>query len=132
MTYDESAQTVLLFSGVTVGSLGDTWEWNGNEWTHLQDLGPGYLRVSAMAYTVHGTILFGGEKRDDEVNDDTWLWDGQFWTHVQDIGPSARYGHAMANDSRRDRIVLFGGLEVIAGIPARGDTWELKIETISE
>jgi len=57
---------------------------------------------------------------------DTWLWEGQFWTHVQDIGPSARFGHAMAYDTRRDRVVLFGGQEAIAGIPARGDTWELK------
>ena len=133
MTYDESAQIVLLFSGATLtgGSVGETWGWDGNEWTHLQDLGPGRLVGSPIVYTVHGTILFGGKMINDEVNDNTWLWDGQFWTHVQDMGPSARFDHAMAYDSRRDRIVLFGGGGVAAGIPYLGDTWELKIEPMS-
>ena len=133
MTYDESAQIVLLFSGATLtgGSVGETWGWDGNEWTHLQDLGPGRLVGSPIVYTVHGTILFGGKMINDEVNDNTWLWDGQFWTHVQDMGPSAIFDHAMAYDSRRDRIVLFGGGGVAAGIPYLGDTWELKIEPMS-
>jgi hypothetical protein len=133
MTYDESAQIVLLFSGATLtaGSVGETWGWDGNEWTHLQDLGPGRLVGSPMVYTVNGTILFGGKMVNDEVNDNTWMWDGKFWTHTQDIGPSARYGHAIAYDSRRDRVVLFGGGGVAAGMPSLGDTWELKIEPIS-
>lgn len=133
MTYDESAQIVLLFSGATLtgGSVGETWGWDGNEWTHLQHLGPGRLVGSPMVYTVHGTILFGGKTVNDQVNDNTWLWDGKFWTHTQDIGPSPRFGHAIAYDSRRDRVVLFGGGAVAAGMSSLGDTWELKIEQIS-
>jgi hypothetical protein len=94
-------------------------------------MGPGRLVGSAIVYTVHGTILFGGSRINDEVNDNTWLWDGQFWTHTQDIGPSARASHAMAYDIRRDRVVLFGGRGVAAGIPPTSDTWELKIESDS-
>ncbi|MFN0134417.1 MAG: kelch repeat-containing protein [Phycisphaerales bacterium] len=42
------------------------------------------------------------------------------WTQVASTGPSARYGHAMAYDSARQRIVLFGG----AGAGYFNDTWE--------
>jgi hypothetical protein len=44
-----------------------------------------------------------------------------FWIQRQDIGPSARSGHAMADDTGRNRVVLFGGDAV--GLPL-GDTWE--------
>jgi Galactose oxidase, central domain len=52
---------------------------------------------------------------------DSWLWDGELWTQVEDIGPSGRTGHAVAYDSARSRVVLFGGLNA-SGEP--GDTWE--------
>jgi hypothetical protein len=42
------------------------------------------------------------------------------WTQLQDIGPPPRADHAMAYDSTRQRLVLFGG-----GNNAHlGDTWE--------
>jgi Galactose oxidase, central domain len=43
----------------------------------------------------------------------SWLW-----TQKQDIGPSARRFHAMAYDSFRKRVVLFGGTK------QDGGTWE--------
>jgi hypothetical protein len=46
---------------------------------------------------------------------------GLFWTQEQDIGPSARAGHAMAFDSARHRMVLFGGDS--AGSAFLADTW---------
>jgi hypothetical protein len=52
------------------------------------------------------------------------------WTQKQDMGPLPRVGHAMAHDSRRGRLVLFGGLPVFApqdpNVADRllGDTWE--------
>jgi hypothetical protein len=39
------------------------------------------------------------------------------WTQRQDVGPSKRAGHAMAYDSARARVVLFGGADL-------RDTWE--------
>ncbi len=53
---------------------------------------------------------------------DTWEWDGTDWTQVADTGPDARSGHALAYDSNRQRIVLFGG--EAAGSALRADTWE--------
>src|SRR5215218_1003895 len=44
------------------------------------------------------------------------------WTQKQDVGPSARGAHAMAYDSVRERVVLFGGRA--GGGTLQGDTWE--------
>jgi hypothetical protein len=44
------------------------------------------------------------------------------WTQKQDIGPSARTGHAMAFDSARTRVVLFGGDSRRSTL--FNDTWE--------
>ena len=58
----------------------------------------------------------------------TWEWDGAHWTARQDIGVSARFGHAMAFDTIRQRAVLFGGLgrpdNADPAGPTKGDTWE--------
>ena len=49
-----------------------------------------------------------------------WLW-----TQKEDIGPSPRYGHAMAYEAARQRVVLFGG-SGFGGSGSSGllnDTW---------
>jgi hypothetical protein len=68
-------------------------------------------------------VLFGGQATSGLLND-TWGWDGTLWTQSEDIGPSARCEHALAFDSIRERVVLFGG-----GTPGPpwtyfADTWE--------
>ncbi|MGK0155974.1 MAG: hypothetical protein ACI9SE_002941, partial [Neolewinella sp.] len=45
----------------------------------------------------------------------------QTWTRASHSGPSARSGHAMAFDSARGAVVLFGG-NISSG--ATDDTWE--------
>jgi hypothetical protein len=45
------------------------------------------------------------------------------WTQVADIGPAARWGCAMAYDSVRQRVVLFGGSNALGSIRFN-DTWE--------
>ncbi|WP_425273152.1 hypothetical protein [Paraburkholderia steynii] len=54
---------------------------------------------------------------------DTWSWDGRFWTQRQNIGPQTRSGHAMAFDSNRKKMVLFGGIGPTK--ESLSDTWEL-------
>jgi hypothetical protein len=66
-----------------------------------------------MAYDLarNVTVLFGG------VNDflnppflgDTWEWNGKGWTLTSLSGPSPRADAAMAYDSDRGVMVLFGG-----------------------
>lgn len=93
-------------------------------WTQRDNAGPSVRRNHAMAFnSARGVaVLFGGFywTGQPQMLGDTWTWDGNTWTQAQNAGPSARYGHAMAYDSIRDRIVLFGGL----GATQLGDTWE--------
>jgi hypothetical protein len=55
---------------------------------------------------------------------DTWEWDGTQWQEVATAGPEARYRHAMAYDTARMRVVLFGGI----GAEPFSDTWEYAVE----
>ena len=55
---------------------------------------------------------------------DTWEWDGTGWISVTTaIAPTPREGHAMAYDSTRHRVVLYGG-ELYSGVTSLDDTWE--------
>jgi hypothetical protein len=69
-------------------------------------------------------VLFGGEGYGvggtSQFND-TWEWDGDIWTQVSDIGPSPRQFHAMAYDTKRQRLVLFGSIDLISRIGSPGD-----------
>jgi pimeloyl-ACP methyl ester carboxylesterase len=62
------------------------------------------------------TVLFGGFPS----YGGTWEWNGSSWTQVGTNGPT-RWSHAMAYDSARARVVLFGGS---SGSVRMNDTWE--------
>jgi len=71
-------------------------------------------------------VLFGGItnaviKGSEFRLADTWEWDGNLWVQRQNMGPQNRSNQALAYDSDRKRIVLFGGGN---GITLFGDTWE--------
>ena len=178
MAYDSGRDRVVLFGGwdATFTPFGDTWEWNGDEWTQVADAGPSSRAGHAMCFEAGAgrTVLFGGSDGSDtwawngtdwtEVNDVgpapcqgaglvsagescflfggidetanpdalyrlTWELSGTDWTERQDIGPAARHGHAMAYDSDRGRVVLFGGAGLSSAVVTDGDlfsdTWEM-------
>jgi hypothetical protein len=71
-------------------------------------------------------VLFGGRVTNSSSTaylQDTWEWDGTAWTQRVIAGPSVREDHAMAYDSGRHVIVLFGGLG--PNFTDLSDTWEL-------
>jgi hypothetical protein len=78
-----------------------------------------------MVYdSLHGVvILFGG--RDDTGNlNDTWEWNGTDWTRrLPPVSPPTRRGHAMAYDTDKNVVVLFGGWGESEG-GYLTDTWE--------
>ncbi len=86
---------------------------------------PRYDHTMVYDNTRQKVMLFGGRNTTSFFND-LWEWDSQNqsapWTNVTPPGlkPSARYGHAMAYDSNRDKIVLFGGRDT----STKNDTWE--------
>ena len=77
-------------------------------------------------------VLFGGMQKPDtsasgSFKQDTWEWNGEAgtWTERTASGtkPSARFGHGMAYDPGRSKVVLFGGCDDNAGA-TKNDLWD--------
>ena len=125
----------ILFGGVDAdGNKSDTWGWNGLKWKNktpgvagnLPGNSPSARQNHAMTYDGinDGIIVFGGN--DGTVKNDTWWWNGTTWTQLlllpADLSPPARQNHAMAYDSDRKVVVLFGGEGENGNL--LNDTWE--------
>jgi hypothetical protein len=133
IAYHDALDLVLLHGGLALGAdgptrHGDLWSWNGRAWSPVLGAGdgPGARDHHAMVYdSARGVVvLFGGNRgtpgKEVEL-DDTWLYDGTRWTLDAGARPPARSTHRLVYDSRRQRVVLFGGWSA-AGL--LGDTWE--------
>ncbi|OLP00071.1 hypothetical protein BVU76_22750 [Mycolicibacterium porcinum] len=128
--YDSARSRIVLFGGLSKQdpehprqALGDTWEWDGESWTQVEDAGPLPRGAHCMAYDSarQRVVLFGGIGTDvADVFDDTWEWDGTNWTKVADTGPSPRAGAAMTSTGAT--LILHGGSGP-DGV-AVGDTWQ--------
>lgn len=107
---------------------GDTWEWNGTNWTFRTNVGPPPRLGHGMAFdSKRGVVvLFGGTGWGGALGD-TWEWDGTTWALRATDGPSLRTGLGLAYDSSRGLTVLFGGYSYGDPDPSQwvlGDTWE--------
>ncbi len=129
MTYDASHMRTIVFGGTDLNALlDDTWELEGwtRTWTERHPVvRPSARRAAAMAFfPPRGTsVLFGGEGGLGVVAD-LWEYDAgdHAWTPLDASAvPPARASFAMAYDSSRRRLVIFGG-EGDTGL--LGDTWE--------
>jgi Kelch motif len=128
MVFDSSRECLVLFGGSgPLAWLGDTWEWSEDAgWVERQDMGPRSIAWPTMARTQEHTVLHGFQSGGTGAVQ-TWEWDGSLWTQRQDMGPPRRVGAALAYDSQRDRVVLFGGTTYVPPYGYLGDTWELEI-----
>ena len=115
--------------GVSVALIGSaTWTWDGASWRNTMAAGPTVVRDSAMAYDAarERIVRFGGytDGTGSSQIDETWEWNGSAWTRMTPAAsPSARGGHTLAFDSRRERVVLFGGYRHNEVWEYDGDTW---------
>jgi hypothetical protein len=125
--YDSARGRGVSFGGDDSGWIqqNDTYEWDGATWTLVasQGLPPRTSLTAGMVFdgARRKSLLFGGWVRPDSYYGDTWAWDGARWQQVSTSGPPTRANHAMAYDSSRQRVVLFGGAYYQT---IRGDTWE--------
>jgi hypothetical protein len=126
MCFDSVRNKTVLFAGHgrpadETALFADTWEWDGVDWTQVQDSGPAARSGHAMCFDqAHGrAVLFGGGTASD-----TWQWDGSLWTHVADTGPAPCGQTSLV--STGDGCFLFGGVSP-ASDPALlyGLTWKL-------
>jgi hypothetical protein len=132
LVFDSARGETVLFGGNPVGimgsgsPLGDTWVWNGTNWTQRTPAAVPPVRcLHAMAYdSARGkTVLFGGAAAIPSINTpllaDTWEWNGANWAaRTPAAAPSARYAHTMAYGTQ-GTTVLFGGY-----CPGMGETWQ--------
>ena len=78
--YDSARGVTVLYGGFRpLGALGDTWEWNGEQWKLVSESGPGPRSWPGLAYDSKRkrTVLFGGEDEKGQFYSDTWTWDGK-------------------------------------------------------
>jgi hypothetical protein len=123
MAYDSARGRTVLFGGNFDTYFGDTWEWDGANWTQVATTGPKRRSFPYMAYDSarRRTVLFGGQNATTTFGD-TWEWDGANWTQVATTGPEPRLAGAAAYDSGRGKVVLFGGDSTNSIL--RHDTWQ--------
>ena len=130
MALDETRDEVVLFGGLgrSAGDiLGDTWTWDGNDWTHEPTaISPPPRYSASMAFDpVSGQIvLFGGCDAGGCDLADTWTWTGDGWIELTPAhSPTGRSSAAMVSDRSHDQILLFGGFSGGRGL---ADTWLWK------
>jgi hypothetical protein len=115
IAYDGANQEVVLFGGYLgfgASFLGDTWTWNGSEWTERTPANSPPPGSGAMAYDakIGKVVYFGGG---------TWTWDGSEWAELAPATtpPSGPFP-VMAYDAAREEVVLF-----VEDSQFEGETW---------
>jgi hypothetical protein len=118
MAYDPVRREIITFDSQTL-------KWDGTNWSRVPTATePPARTYTAMVYDEarQQMVLFGGA---GGPGNDTWIWDGASWSNRTEAvitasnTPPARSFHAMAYDSARQEVVLFGGY--LGG--NLGDTW---------
>lgn len=131
--YDELSHRMVVWSGRKVDATGseffsDVWAFDlaRAEWSLLHPSGelPNRRYGTAAVYEPlsHSLVNFAGFTTAGRF-DDTWVFDlgGGGWQELSPDGnPGARCLHTAAYDSRRGRMIMFGGQR---GAGALDDTW---------
>lgn len=122
MLYDPVRnRTWFLDAEAGNGPSAKLWSWDGStgQWTFVAAPGgPPSCTSPSFAFDPvrKVSVMFGGTGRDD-----TWTWDGTSWLKLLPLTrPPGRQGAGLAWDSRRERLVLFGGQTL--GVN-RNDVW---------
>ena len=127
MVDDQTSEAIVAFGGFggnTNNVYGNTWTWDGAQWTDAAPAtNPPAREDHMMAYDAnHGlVVMFGGNDGTGTHLGDTWTWDGVDWTQQNpEHSPSARYWSTMAYDEATQTVVLFGGNSQAGDL---NDTW---------
>lgn len=128
MTYDSVRDRLVLVGGLP-GVFNETWESDGATWTLRATTGPSGAAVwypnLFLAATYDSMRQRTVVVQCDPSNGDTrtWEWNGATWAlRTNGNVPLGRDGFALAYDSVRGKVVLFGGNSNYIG--HLSDTWE--------
>ena len=98
--------------------LGDSWAFQGGEWSLLAPAGaPSPRAYSGFAQSPAGPLLFGGSAGanlagtgDGQGLGDTWRWTGVTWEKLAPAhSPGRRFAAGMASSGPGGGVLLFGG-----------------------
>jgi hypothetical protein len=122
LAFDPTTGKVLLFGGNILqaqhGFFGDTWAWDGSDWTQLSPSQSPPPRASAalVSYAARSRLLLIGGNDEGDLAD-AWVWDGHAWNPMP--SPGARDAEAAADLGAT--VILFGGtLQPVAST----DVWD--------
>jgi hypothetical protein len=128
MAYDAARDCVVLVPYDPDPADAATWEYDGSTWLQVTtSTSPTDRWAHAMVYDSfrHRIILYGGYGPDypgGSQLDDTWEYDGHDWRQVlTPTVPPQREQHAMAYDSARALVIMFGG---VGSTSSDRQTWE--------
>ncbi len=134
MVREAGSTNLILFGGENSsgGKLGDTWSWNGSNWTQrfppafpTPPVPRSHAALSSKEFaTGSRTLMFGGFGQNGTVLNDTYFWGANdTWINPFPLTePPARGAAAMALDDDRHATVMFGGADESGNV--FGDTWE--------
>lgn len=135
MALDTVRNKIVVFGGGLwngqnlTSQYGDTWTFDGTDWTQVATSGP-HARINPNAAfdpRVGGMLLFGGFDNDSSTYyQDSWSWTGSAWTLLSTVAsPTKRDSGVMAYLPSAGKTVIFGGFD--ANNTNLGDTWALTM-----
>jgi hypothetical protein len=152
LSVDEAGNRALLFGGrfreADEGGnytlFNDLWEFDflARTWTLLDDgtsnddPEPRYYANSAWDADAGLLYAWGGNVNTDpllfEVTDDLFVWDGDRWDLLETSGdaPSSRSFLGSLHDTKRHKLVVFGGQRGDLISQAYNDTYALDLDTL--
>ncbi|MFC1600778.1 FG-GAP-like repeat-containing protein [Candidatus Sumerlaeota bacterium] len=119
-----AGEVAALAADADANGVADFWQGAIVAWENVTDSpSPSARADSAMVFDAERgeMALFGGGIHDGAWAElgDTWVWKNGVWSQKSPANsPSARRRHAMAYDSSRQQVVLYGGYS------ASQETWE--------
>jgi len=152
LSVDEAGHRALLFGGrfreADEGGnytlFNDLWsfDFDDRSWTLLDDgtssddPEPRYYANSAWDADAGMLYAWGGNVNTDplqfEVTDDLFVWDGEGWDQLETTGdaPSPRSFLGSLHDTKRNKLVVFGGQRGDLISQAYNDTYALDLDTL--
>lgn len=119
MVYDAGRGKVVLFGGAIAGPeiVGDTWEWDGQNWEQVAAAGPPARFPAGVGYDPirQLVLIYGGHdvrtSEDIPFFDDSWTWNGEGWQELplSNPNPGIRVATSFVFDPVRGQMLMFGG-----------------------
>lgn len=138
MMFDSRSRRILLSHGMayTVRTLAngrttlalqrdqmptDTWVLEGRAWRRVSSDNVARMAPIGPAPRTGAALRIGGESDEGKYHGDLWQWSGGAWQVIAGAQIPERHGPAVALDSKRKRLVVFGGF---SDGRALADLWE--------